>query len=83
MSAADSLSFSLALGGVLNIVLALVCIAVSWWALQSVRFDLFLKNPRGAQAKMLLILLSIALGYGVASFFTAYLNWSALLQELF
>lgn len=83
MSPADSLNASFALSGVLNIVLVLVCIALAWWSLQSFRFDLFLKNPKGAQAKMLLILLSIALGYGVASFFIAYFGWATLLKELF
>jgi uncharacterized integral membrane protein (TIGR02327 family) len=57
-------------------------IAVSWWALQSFRFDMLLKNPKGAQAKALQILLSIALGYQIAQFLIDYSHWSALLKRL-
>ncbi|WP_368784350.1 DUF1146 family protein, partial [Acinetobacter baumannii] len=34
----------------INILLSLVCIGLSFWALQAFRFDLFVINPKGAQA---------------------------------
>lgn len=83
MDGVNSMNATFALGGLLNISLVLVCIALAWWSLQSIRFDVFMKNPKSPQGKMLLILLSIALGYGVASFFSAYFGWATLLKELF
>jgi uncharacterized integral membrane protein (TIGR02327 family) len=71
------------ISAVLNIVLSVVFIGVSWWALQAFRFDLFVKKPDSAQAKLLQILLSIFIGYGVARFFMEYLGWSLMLKDLF
>lgn len=68
---------------VINIILTLVGIAVSWWALQSLRIDVFLANPSGARAKTLLILLSIVLGHGIARFLSDYAGWSQMLTDLF
>jgi uncharacterized integral membrane protein (TIGR02327 family) len=68
---------------VLNIVVSVIFIGVSWWALQAVRFDLFVKKADSAQTKLLQILLSIFIGYGVARFFMEYLGWSLLLNRLF
>ncbi len=71
------------ISAVLNIVLSVVFIGVSWWALQAFRFDLFVKKADSAQAKLLQILLSIFIGYGVARFFLEYLGWSLMLKDLF
>lgn len=68
--------------GLINIVLSLIFIAVSWWAIQTFKFDLFVKDHKGPQAKVLQILLSIALGHGVARFFMDYLGWSLMLKQL-
>jgi uncharacterized integral membrane protein (TIGR02327 family) len=68
---------------ILYIGIYLLCIALSWWALQEFRFDLFLKKPRSPAAKLLQILLSIALGHLVASFFVQYLNLSMGLKLMF
>jgi uncharacterized integral membrane protein (TIGR02327 family) len=67
---------------VINILISIVFIAVSWWALQAFRFDLFVVRADSAQAKLLQILLSIFIGYGVARFFMDYLGWSLMLKEL-
>mgnify|MGYP001385165018 CR=1 FL=1 len=71
------------IAGIFSIFVVLVCIALSWWALQSLRIDVFLRHPSGAQAKALQILLAIALGYQVAKFFFDYLNWSLLIRWMF
>jgi uncharacterized integral membrane protein (TIGR02327 family) len=60
----------------IEIVIYLVAIGISWWALQEVRFDVFLKRPKSRAAKLLQLLLSIALGYGVGGFLTHYVNLS-------
>ncbi|NGQ95576.1 DUF1146 domain-containing protein [Brevibacillus sp. SYP-B805] len=67
----------------INIVITIICIAVSWWGLQAFRFDLFLKKADSPQAKLLQVLLSIFLGSGVARFFMEYLSSSLLLGRLF
>jgi uncharacterized integral membrane protein (TIGR02327 family) len=73
---------SLGTTGLINILVSLVSILVSWWALQVFKFDLFVKRQTSAQAKVLQILLSIALGHEVAKFFMDYLGWSLMLKEL-
>lgn len=69
--------------GLLGIVLNLIFIVVSWYALQSFKIDLFVKHVNGVQTKLLLILLSIFIGHGVASFFIDYLTWSLMLKTIF
>lgn len=78
-----SAGFSMGLSAVASIVLMLICIGLSWWGLQQVRWDLFLKNPKSAPGILLLIFLSISLGYTVASFVSAYFGWSVLLKSMF
>ncbi|UJF33264.1 DUF1146 family protein [Paenibacillus hexagrammi] len=68
---------------VLHIMIYLICIGVSWWALQEFRFDVLLKRPKSAPAIMLQILLSIALGQLVASFFIQYLGLSIGFGNMF
>lgn len=73
----------LGLNALMSILISLACIAVSWWALQAFRFDVFLAKPGSPQAKMLHILLSIFIGHGVAKFLMEYLGASLLLPSLF
>jgi uncharacterized integral membrane protein (TIGR02327 family) len=68
---------------IIYIVIYLLFIALAWWALQEFRFDVLLKRPKSGPAKLLQILLSIALGYLVASFFIQYLNFSIGLNQMF
>ena len=58
----------------LKMIIYLILIGLSWWALQEFRFDLFMRRPKSAAAKMLQVLLSIALGYIVGSFFLDYIS---------
>ncbi len=74
---------SYAIEGVIQIVLAIVFIALSWWALQIVRWDLFLLRPSSPQAKILVIFLSIIIGSLVSGFFAQYFGWSNLIKYLF
>ncbi|WP_134683439.1 DUF1146 family protein [Brevibacillus migulae] len=67
----------------ITIVVSILCIGLSWWALQAFRFDLFTKKVDSAQSKLLQILLSIFIGHGVAQFFLEYLSSSLLLGNLF
>lgn len=72
-----------AVSALINILTSLICITLSWWVLQNVRLDLFLRNPGGIQGKMLQVLLSIVLGHGLAVFFIDYLGWSGMIGQLF
>lgn len=73
------------LGGqaLFNMVLTLLLIAISWWALQCVKMDLFVRDMNGNQAKLLQVLLSILIGYTVARFFIDYIQWTNWLRYLF
>lgn len=79
----QSMQASMGRTGLLSIATVLLCIGLSWWALQQFRFDLFLKQPRSAPAKLLQVLLSIALGYELARFVLDYFNWSRMLPGMF
>ncbi|WP_047150808.1 DUF1146 family protein [Aneurinibacillus tyrosinisolvens] len=73
----------MAMAGAINIVLSLIFIALSFWTLQTFRFDLFLSNPKGPQAKLLQIFLSIVIGHSVSTFFSDYFGWTRMLQGFF
>ncbi len=70
------------MNGLYHILLVIICIGVSWWTLQVFRFDLFLRNHKGMQAKLLQILLSVMLGYEIARFISDYFEWSQMLKWL-
>lgn len=79
----DAFFSNLGITGMTYIFVVLVCIACAWWGLQQIRLDVFLKNPKSTPAKILLIFLSIALGYQVASFLIAYFEWTGMMKGLF
>jgi uncharacterized integral membrane protein (TIGR02327 family) len=61
---------------IINMLVHLVFIAISFWALQALNFDKFLRASRIFQARLLFILMSIALGSLVGNFFLNYLMWA-------
>ncbi|EGL81778.1 Conserved hypothetical protein, integral membrane YwzB [Caldalkalibacillus thermarum TA2.A1] len=67
----------------INMIITLVLIAVSWWVLQCVKLDLFVRDINGPQAKLLQVALAVALGYLLASFFIDYIQWTNWLPYLF
>nr|WGD75705.1 DUF1146 family protein [Bacillus subtilis] len=67
----------------IGIVVHLIFIAVTWWALQAVNIDPLIKKGKVVQARLLMILLTIAIGTAVANFFLDYLNYSQRLPYLF
>lgn len=69
--------------GLLGIAVTVISIGVTWWALQTLRFDVFTFNPKSARAKTLQIILSIVIGYQLAKFFIDYLGWSVNLRNFF
>jgi uncharacterized integral membrane protein (TIGR02327 family) len=80
---AEQMNTSMGMNGLLNIFITLICIVCSWWAIQGLHLDKILKRPRGAQGKLLQVLLSIALGYQVARFVVDYFHWSTWFSGMF
>ena len=68
---------------VINMILSIVFITVSWWALQVFKFDLFIHHIQSTQAKILHLLFAVALGSLVARFFIEYIEWANWLKFLF
>ncbi len=56
---------------------------VTWWALQALNFEKWIKPGKVIQARTLLILLTIAIGSMVSNFFLDYFLWSKALPMLF
>ncbi|GLY09027.1 DUF1146 family protein [Bacillus badius] len=61
----------------------LVFIGLSFWALQAVRLDQLIKANHIFQARLLFVVLSIAIGSTVSNFFLDYFLWSRQLPLLF
>ncbi|MEX2104571.1 MAG: DUF1146 family protein [Bacilli bacterium] len=78
-----SVDLSIGVNGLLNILLSLFFIGITWWTLQAFRYDFFVKNVQPFQVKLLMIFISIAIGHSVAGFFIDYLSWSTMLVKLF
>ncbi|MBD8498220.1 DUF1146 family protein [Paenibacillus arenosi] len=75
-------SMAAGMSGIVNMVIALICIALSWWALQHLKLDLFIRQPQGPQGRVIRLLLAIIMGRAVASFFIDYLTWTNALRFL-
>lgn len=67
----------------ISILTHLLFIAITWWALQAVNFDPMIRKGKVIQARLLIILLTIAIGTTVGNFFLDYLNYSKQLPYLF
>jgi uncharacterized integral membrane protein (TIGR02327 family) len=57
--------------------------AITWWSLQALNIEKWIKAGKVIQARALLILLTIAIGSMVSNFFLDYLLWSQALPMLF
>lgn len=63
--------------------LSLFCIGLSFWSLQSLRLDQLFRKNQTARVRVLYLLLSIAIGSAVSSFFLNYLQWARQLPLMF
>ena len=66
-----------------GIITHLLFIAVTWWALQALNFDKLLRSNSVIKARVLYILLTIAIGSIVSDFFLDYLGFANQLPYLF
>ena len=69
--------------GLVSIMSHLVFIVLSWYVLQSVNFDAFIRKSKVFEARVLIVFLTIALGTTVSRFFLELLQWSQQLIYLF
>lgn len=83
MHPVESVSASVGISGLTGIIVSLVCIAISWWALQNLKLDLVIRNPKGPQGKLLLLLLAVVLGRFVAAFVLDYWGYTQMLRYMF
>jgi uncharacterized integral membrane protein (TIGR02327 family) len=67
----------------LNILVHLMFVGITWWALQAVRIQTLIKKGNIIQARLILILLTIAISSLVSNFFLNYLNWALQLRYMF
>lgn len=73
----------LGISSLLNIVSHLLFIGLSWWALQALDFERFLRKNRVAQARLLYLFLAITIGSAVSNFILDYLFWTQRIPYLF
>ncbi|MFT4416368.1 DUF1146 family protein [Fredinandcohnia humi] len=67
----------------ISIISHLIFITITWWALQSIRYEKIIKPNHVFQARVFLILITIAIGSTVSNFFLDYLLWSQQLPSIF
>jgi len=67
----------------LTIISHVFFISMTFWAMQSLRTDSWIKKNHIPQARLLYIFISIAIGYTVSSFFLEFINSSQNLLLLF
>jgi uncharacterized integral membrane protein (TIGR02327 family) len=79
----SGVSSSAAVSAFTAILICLVCICLSWWALQNLKLDLVIRQPKGPQGRLLQLLLAIVLGKFVADFIIQYLGYTHMLRYLF
>ena len=63
---------------IVNVAVHLLCFMLSFWALSGVRFDRFCDVTKPGKAQLLLLLLSLGLGYLTAQFLLAISIFSGL-----
>ena len=57
-----------------------ISVLMSAYALSGINYDGFIKKNKALEARVLVILLSLALGYLVTNFITDFLNVSSIIK---
>lgn len=68
---------------IVSIVIHLFFIAITWWALLGVNIDPLIKKGKIVQARLLMMLITIAIASAVSNFFIDYLNFSKQIPYMF
>lgn len=70
------------LNGLFSIIIVILSILLAWYLLQEVKLETFVRNPKNAKARILLLVAAVALGHGFASFILDYWGWTSALRWL-
>jgi len=73
---------SIGLLGIIQIVSHLFFICITWYILQGINLNAFIRKGRETEAKILLLFITIVIGTGVSRFFLDILQWSQDLNYL-
>ncbi len=57
-----------------------ISVLMSAYALSGVNFDNFIKKNKALEARVLVVLLSLSLGYLITNFITDFLNVSSIIK---
>ncbi|MDF9840104.1 MULTISPECIES: DUF1146 family protein [unclassified Paenibacillus] len=79
----EDLSSAVGTSGLVSMIVSLLCVVLSWWALQNLKLDLVIRYPKSPQGRLLHLLLAIVLGHFVAGFLLDYLGWSGQVRNMF
>lgn len=77
------LSSAVGTSSMVSMIVSLLSVVLSWWALQNLKLDLVIRYPKSPQGRLLHLLLAIVLGRFVAGFFPDYLSWSGMIRYMF
>lgn len=75
--------FSIGQSALVSIISHLLFIFITWRVVQTINIDPLIRKGRGAEARILMLLITIAIGTGVSRFFLDILQWSQDLMYLF
>lgn len=62
------LSSAVGTSSMVSMIVSLLSVVLSWWALQNLKLDLVIRYPKSPQGRLLHLLLAIVLGRFVAGF---------------
>jgi uncharacterized integral membrane protein (TIGR02327 family) len=79
----EELSNTIGVQAIMNMMISITLILLSWWALSILRFELFLRQTGDWQAKLLHVLLAVAIGHTAARFLIDYVQWTTWLRYFF
>ncbi|WEK53951.1 MAG: DUF1146 family protein [Candidatus Cohnella colombiensis] len=71
------------MNGIFSILVTLACVAIAWITLHELNFDKIVRHPASPKARLLQLLIAIALGYALASFLLDYWTWAGAVKWLF
>jgi uncharacterized integral membrane protein (TIGR02327 family) len=67
----------------MNLTIHLVALILTWWAMQNIKWEVFVRFPKSARTKVLMIFIAIAVSWLVAKFFIDYVTWSLNLPQIY
>lgn len=74
--------FSIGIMSIISIISHIFFISVTWYVLQVIKIDPFIRGGRETEVKILMLFVTIAIGTAVSRFFLDILQWSQDLTYL-